>query len=77
MKLKKIELREENTTMSIEEMKNVFGGQVIDPGTCGLRDGKCSGGCAIQFVKGSWTQGKCTMFKTSMMGIVTYSCSCI
>lgn len=77
MKLKKFELREENTTMSVDEMKNVFGGQVIDPGNCALRNGKCSGGCAIQYAKGGWTQGKCTMFETSMNGMVIHGCSCI
>ena len=77
MMLKKIVLRGENSTMSTNEMKLVLGGQVIDNGVCGLKNDKCSGGCAIQYVNGNWTQGKCTMSKSYFMGIVIYSCNCI
>lgn len=77
MKLKKFELREEYTTMSDNEMKNVRGGQVIDPGTCGMRNDQCSGGCAIQYANGGWRQGECTMFEVSVNGMVIRGCSCI
>ena len=76
MKLKKIELREENTTMSANEMKNILGGQVIDPGYCDLRNDKCSGGCKPKIVNGIWESKKCTMSKLTIMGITTYSCGC-
>lgn len=63
MKLKKMMLHDEHEVMNASEMKQIVGGQVIGSSTYGMNNGKCSGGCPIQYVEGNWVQGKCTRYK--------------
>lgn len=73
VKLKKITLCKNSTIMSVNDMKLVFGGQVIDNGACGLRSDKCSGSCGYRYDK----KPICTMLEDETPFGIYRSCTCI